>query len=106
MPFTGTYWTTAELRVTLGGVSRQQIKNLATKYDWVSPTPGVYDDMDVKEYLWARWRAKIMGKRDYVWHNDDLDLMSNCPECGTFALEWPDEDHYKCRNGHSGVLPA
>lgn len=105
MPFTGTYWTTAELRTTLGGVSRQAIKNLADKYDWVSPTPGVYDDADVGEYLCARWRAEIAGSRSYIWH-DELDLESNCPACGAFALIWPDDDHYKCRNGHSGELEA
>lgn len=102
MPISGRFWTTQELQALLG-VSKQGVHKLAQTHNWASPYRGLYHAADVDEYLWARWRKQIMGTRELVWH-DEHDLPDNCPACGAFALAWPDDEHYACVNGHTGLL--
>lgn len=107
MQISGIFWTSEELQKLLG-VSKQQIVNLASRYHWESPAPGLYrggvaeDSTTVDAYLFARNRKAIKGSRALDW-DDSYDL--DCPECNCFALAWPDDTHYKCVNGHSGQNP-
>jgi hypothetical protein len=106
MPISGIFWTSEELQKLLS-VSKQRISNLAQTYKWESPAPGLYrggvaeDSATVDAYLFARNRAMIRGESRPNW-DDSFDL--DCPECGAFALEWPDHGHYKCILGHTGEL--
>jgi hypothetical protein len=106
MPITGKFWTSEELQKLLG-VSKQRIYNLAQEYGWESPSPGLYrggssdDNTTVDAYLFARNRMQIRGSKELIW-DDSYDL--DCPECGAFAVEYPDESHYKCVKGHTGEL--
>ena len=109
MPIEGKFWTSQELQNLLG-VSKQRIAGIARDHGWHSPRPGLYaggvweDSQTVDAYLSARHRKDIMQVNHLVWH-DDYDLLANCPECGQFALIWPDDDHYKCVSGHYGRIP-
>lgn len=51
MPFKGRFYTTQELQKLLGGVTRQNIRQLAQRKKWGSPTPGVFYAEDVEGYL-------------------------------------------------------
>lgn len=106
MPIKGIFWTSEELQKRLG-VSKQRVSNLAKQYSWESPAPGLYrggvaeDSTAVDAYLFARNRMMIKGCNRPDW-DDSFDM--DCPECGVFALAWPDDQHYKCIQGHSGEL--
>lgn len=100
MPITGRFWSTQEIQHLLG-VSRQGVHKLAQLHNWASPHPGLFIAADVDEYLFARWRKQIMRTRELVWY-DGRDL--DCLQCEGFALAWPDDEHYKCVNGHMGRI--
>lgn len=101
MPFQGRFYTSEELQRLLR-VTKQRISNLAHTYGWESPSPGLYrggvaeDTATVDAYLFARWRAEILGSKKPLW-DDSYDL--ECPECGAFAVEVG--DGWKCKKGHN-----
>lgn len=107
MPITGTFWSSKELQKLLG-VSKQRVSDLARQLCWDSPISGLYrggvaeDTTTVDAYIFARNRAIIHGYSQRPIWDDGCDV--NCPVCGGFAIEWPDSEHYKCIQGHTGKL--
>jgi len=106
MPISGTFWTVAELMDGLQ-ISKQAVYNLAQRYNWDSPSPGLYyggsadDHTTVDAYLHARARKTIKGQRSLDW-DDTYDIDCPVDGCDGICLVWPDDDHYKCAYSHSG----
>lgn len=105
MPISGRFYTSQEL-ITLLGVSKQRISNLAKKQGFVEAHPGLYYAQDVDEYLWARARMQLFREfgipTKKLVRDDTFDKMDNCPECEAFAIYNPnDEGQWRCIKGHS-----
>ncbi len=104
MPISGTFWTAKELAEMLN-ISKQRVFNLAKRYNWGSPSPGIYYSELVEHYLSARSRRIIKGERALDW-NDSEDTECPVEGCDGVCLAWPDDVHYKCAHGHSGKIKA
>jgi hypothetical protein len=100
------YYTLVEAAEALGFTQRGAEK-AALREEWTPTRVGnvnLYRAEDVHEYRNHRLRTRLVKKLGWagrgLYRNDDIDTL--CPECGSFAVEWPPGymENLLCIKGH------